>query len=69
MSKQGLIHLIDETLINIHNYNWTLYLFKLDKRSKENPYLYINCHLRMMIISQHMLRIYCMQLKNIRLIL
>lgn len=38
MSKQELIHLIDETLINIHNYNWTLYLFKLDKRSKENPY-------------------------------
>lgn len=39
MSKQVLLDLIDNTLRKLDNYNWTLYLFKMDKRSKENPYL------------------------------
>lgn len=46
MSKQTLEELISSIRSNINNYNWHLYVFKLDKRNRENPYFVFNVNFR-----------------------
>lgn len=46
MSKQTLENLLSNTRTNVNNYSWKLYVFKLDKRNKDNPYFISNVNFR-----------------------